>query len=70
MEQMLFTLAGGVITALSGAVVVLWKKNGELSEKRLQDLLTILEKNNETIAGLTKMIEQLKDGLSKSKRGS
>ena len=71
MEQILFTLAGAVMTTLSGAVVVLWNKNNELSDKRLQDLKEISEKTNTTILGLTEMTQKIYDALpdSETKRG-
>lgn len=65
-----YGLAGVVIIGLSAAVRVQYKQNNDLQDKRINDLKEITEKNNATIAGLTDMIGELKDALSKSKRGN
>jgi cell division protein FtsL len=65
-----YGLAGVVIIALTAAVRILYQRNNDLQEKRIADLKEITEKSNTTIDGLKDMISELKDALSKNKRGN
>lgn len=68
MDTILITLAGGVISSLAGAVVVLWKKNNELQDKRLEDQKEI---NNKIVPSLSEVADVTKaiyDALPGKKR--
>lgn len=68
MDQVPITLVAAVVTPLVTAVIVLWKKNNDTQDKRLNDLKEIGDKTNATIAALTDMTKKIYDALPERKR--
>lgn len=69
LDQVPFTLVAAVVAPLATAVVVLWKKNNDLQEKRLNDLKEIQAKTSSTMTDLTNLSQKIYDALPKDKRG-
>lgn len=68
MDQVPLTLVAAVVAPLATAIVVLWKKNNDTQEKRLNDLKEIGDKTNTTITELTDMTKKIYDALPERKR--
>lgn len=69
MDTLVVTLASGVIATLATAVGVLWKKNNELQDKRLEDQKLVNEKLTETLPIIADTTKAIYDALPGKKRG-
>lgn len=69
MDQVPLTLVAAVVGPLAAAVVVLWRENGKLQDKRLNDLKEIQNKTSTTLTDLTNLSQKIYDALPKNKRG-
>lgn len=69
MDQLLVTLAAGVMTTLSGVIVFLYKELSKERAARLSDAKEVNKKITSPIADVTDMTEKIYAALHDKKRG-
>lgn len=70
MDQLLITLASGVVATQSGVIVFLYKELSKERSSRLSDAKEVNKKITGPIADVTDMTEKIYDALHDKKRGN